>query len=454
MDHIFKESGRTLTQDEEYFDINIWVPEEHWASFINIPPKEMRKIDPSFAIGRVTLPGMVIVCETVLFRWCRMIFGEDTPFQPLIVECLSLKLVKDESVTKVVAVCGGKNINSLVKLLSLGPYDKKMRDDFYIIIAEVPHWRNAKEVLKAMEERFTPFSFAVTHLDFSTEDRSNFAFAFSLCDLAMDPGREQYLAKAITRITSLGTAKPKAPRPKTLVKKKKQRFDLNKKEKRVRPSQTKGQKRVEWEKTITGTGKRMTPQQKRMYTKYHYVPAVDPIIEAGVIVVKGENKNREVLVIRQEGQLQLPKAKKKKKDTLLTAARLGLKALTGLRLPKDANVELNDSNAISIRDFVRVNNYQQRVPRTLTLFVANLKNDEDLQIAEYDEATARVEHAIEFSTGLATYLAKLIAKFTGTFWVDRAHVEFISLSWLLDKRNKRGVEKKTRSILDTLQRDE
>lgn len=202
VDHVFKQSGRTLTGEQEFFDIHICITEDHWVPLNDIPPREMRRVKPTFIIGRVSLPEPDIVCETILFRWCRTIFGEESPFQPLIVECLSLQLVMEESVRKVVAVCGGKNLTSLLKLLSFGPYEKEMKKDVHIVIGEVPHWRDAEEVLQLMEERFTPFSFSVKHLDFSTSASKKYTAGFSLCDLAMESGRIEYLAAAVERFSS------------------------------------------------------------------------------------------------------------------------------------------------------------------------------------------------------------------------------------------------------------
>jgi len=77
-----------------------------------------------------------------------------------------------------------------------------MKDDIHIVIGEVPHWRDPDEVLQLMEERFTPFSFSVKYLDFSTCASKNYTTGFSLCDLTMDSGRVEYLAKAIERFSS------------------------------------------------------------------------------------------------------------------------------------------------------------------------------------------------------------------------------------------------------------
>jgi len=210
---------------------------------------------------------------------------------------------------------------------------------------------------------------------------------------------------------------------------------------------------IEWEKTLTGTGKRMTPHQLRRYRYNRNVPIHDTIFVAGLIVIKGEDDDRKVLVVREDGQMHLPRAMKKKDDTLEKAAKLGLKQMTGLRLPKQASEELTKNNVISIRDFVPINAYQKNIPRKMTFFVVYLNNQEDLQNVEFDEATTKAVCIIQEGSGLASDLVKLIMKFCGNFWVDKARIEFIRLSWLVDKRNRRGVDKKTISILDKLQKE-
>jgi len=304
-----------------------------------------------------------------------------------------------------------------------------------------------------MEERFTPFSFSVKYLDFSTSASKKYTTGFSLCDLAMESGRVEYLAEAVKRFSSWGAAKKKAAIPKTIVRKKKRRVDLRKKEKRSRAAQPKGQSMIEWEKKLTGTGKRLTPTQRRRYRYNRNVPTHDPIFVAGLIIIKGDDDDRKVLVVRQDGQVQLPKAKKKNNDTLVKTAKLGLRQMTGLRLPEEASEELTMKNVISIRDFVPINAYQKNVPRTMTFFVVYLNNEDDLQNVDFDEATARAVSIIQEGSGLASDLVKLIMKFCGNFWVDKSRIEFIRLSWLVDKRNRRGVDKKTISILDKLQKE-
>jgi len=207
---------------------------------------------------------------------------------------------------------------------------------------------------------------------------------------------------------------------------------------------------TEMEKKVTSTEKRMTSQQKRRFRRCRHNRPLEPIYEAGLIVIRGKDDNRKVLVVRQDGQVELPKAKQKNDDTLLKTARQAFETMTRLQLPQEASNTPTWTNAISITDFLRMSAYEGIRRRILTFFVVYLNENEHLQNVNHEEVLVKVKQIIELRSGFHSDLAKIIVDLAGSFWVDKPLVEFIRLTWLVDKRNRRGIEKKTISILGKL----
>jgi len=376
IDSIFKNSGNNVEWRNSTLFLKLCVPSKYWSYLKGLSPKNFKKLPPIVNFAEVILPKTIPLCETSLFRWCREIFGEDDPFQPVVVECTRLELGVREDVGateyEISAICSGRNLDSLKKLLSCAPLHVEIKSPTKIPLVSVKK-NHAQEVLISMIESFAPFKFGLEYIDFCNSADEPIS-GFSLYDLLLTPARAGFLA----------TARQKFSQPTTRCSR--STTDKSKSEAIIA------------EKEIDNSRKGVPRQHKELSMKDC---ENENIQSAGLIVTRGHAEDFEVLVIKRKGytKFQLPNGIVKKGENIVETAKRKFNEETGLELPEDCKIA--DSESIT-------SNYvTNKGPQTTLFFPAYLASGDELKFAYGKES-------------------------------ETISVEFVRLSWLTDKCNRKS----------------